>query len=60
LAAIISAFLWNSIIIYAGYLLGNNIAAIDKMFKTYSAVIITISVLVLVFILYKIKLAHKK
>ena len=60
LAAIISAFLWNAIIIYAGYLLVNNIAAIDKMFKTYSVVIITISVLVLVFVLYKIKLAHKK
>ncbi|HPN38654.1 MAG TPA: DedA family protein [Melioribacteraceae bacterium] len=60
LAASVSAFLWNAIIIYAGYLLGNNIAAIDKLFSTYSSIIIVITILIIIYIIFRIKKVHKK
>ena len=50
--ASISAFLWNAIIIFLGMELGNNIDLIDYYLSTYSRVIITITVIViLVFII---------
>lgn len=59
-AASISAFVWNAIIIYVGYLLGNNVSAIDKAFNTYSSVIISLTVVVVIYIIYRIKFAKKK
>ncbi len=60
LAASISAFFWNAIIIYVGYLFGNNIEEIDKIFSTYSTIIITVTIVVLFYIIYKVYLSHKK
>lgn len=59
IAASISAFLWNAIIIYVGYLLGNNINSIDKFFSTYSNFITIITVLIVIYIGYRFYLSHK-
>lgn len=44
--ASISAFLWNTIIIFVGMQLGNNIELIDYYLSTYSRIIIIITVIV--------------
>jgi membrane protein DedA with SNARE-associated domain len=46
----VSAFLWNAIIIYVGMTVGNNIEIIDKYLSTYSAIILSLTaVIVLIF-----------
>lgn len=44
--ALISAFVWNIIIIYLGMTLGNNVELIDYYLKTYSNIGIGITILV--------------
>jgi len=44
--ATISAFLWNAIIIYVGFLLGYNAKLIDKYLSTYSDIVLVITILV--------------
>ncbi len=53
--ALISAFLWNLLIIYMGMQLGNNAKLIDNYLTTYSNIvyILTGVVLVVIFIRYK-------
>ena len=45
--ALISAFLWNIIIIYLGMTLGNNVELIDKYLSTYSNIGIGLTIVVL-------------
>ncbi len=49
----ISAFAWNALIIYAGMLLGNNVGVIDYYLSTYSTVGIIISVVIILFFVFK-------
>jgi membrane protein DedA with SNARE-associated domain len=50
--ATISAFVWNAIIIYVGFLLGYNAKLIDKYLSTYSDIVLAITVLaVIIFII---------
>ena len=58
--ASISAFVWNTIIIYLGYLFGNNVALIDKYLSTYSNIAIAITILVVFVLLIKFYLRRKK
>ncbi|MCF8315065.1 MAG: DedA family protein [Ignavibacteriales bacterium] len=49
--ALISAFLWNAIIIYLGMALGNNINLVDHYLETYSNIILIITgVIILAFV----------
>ena len=58
--ASISSFVWNTIIIYLGYLFGNNVALIDKYLSTYSNIAIAITILVVFVLLIKFYLRRKK
>ncbi|MBU1097337.1 MAG: hypothetical protein CVV23_09370 [Ignavibacteriae bacterium HGW-Ignavibacteriae-2] len=61
--ASISSFLWNSIIIYLGMELGNNISLIDSYLSTYSTIIAVLSFLIVLFFLFRFfskKRAQKK
>jgi len=58
--AAISAIVWNTIIIYLGYLFGNNVALIDKYLSTYSNIAIAITVIVVIVLLIKFYLRRKK
>jgi membrane protein DedA with SNARE-associated domain len=58
--ASISAFVWNTIIIYLGYLFGNNVALIDKYLSTYSNIAIAITIIVVLVLLIKFYLSRKK
>ncbi|MCX6149140.1 MAG: DedA family protein [Ignavibacteriales bacterium] len=60
LYAAISAFLWNTLIIYGGVLLGNNIPLIDKYLRMYSDIGLGITVLVIIVILVRYFILKKK
>ena len=49
LFALISAFIWNVIIIELGMMLGNNVELIDYYLTTYSNIVIAITIIVLIF-----------
>lgn len=57
----ISAFLWNTIIIYLGVIFGNNLAVVDKYLSTYRnvGIIVTIAIILFFVIRYFIKKRSK-
>ena len=58
--AAISAFVWNAIIIYLGYIFGNNVSVVDKYLSTYSNIAIAITVVVVIIFVMKFYLSRKK
>jgi membrane protein DedA with SNARE-associated domain len=55
--ATISAFVWNAIIIYLGYIFGDNVPLVDEYLSTYSNIvmIITAAVIVIFIVVYLIR-----
>ncbi|MCH6574008.1 MAG: DedA family protein [Bacteroidetes bacterium] len=60
LLAAISALVWNAIIIYLGYVFGNNVEVVDKYLSTYSNIAISITVIVVIIFVVKFYLSRKK
>ena len=60
LYASISAFAWNAIIIYLGFILGQNVDLIVFYLKTYSNIILVITVIVILFFAVKYFIRKKK
>ena len=56
----ISALVWNAIIIYLGYVFGNNVEVVDKYLSTYSNIAISITVIVVIILVVKFYLSRKK
>ncbi len=56
----ISALIWNSIIIYAGILFGNNIPMVDKYLSAYSNIVLIITAAVVVILILKYFLSKRK
>ena len=49
----VSAFLWNAIIIYLGYLFGNNVAVVDEYLSTYTNIAIALAIIIVLIIVIK-------
>lgn len=60
LFALISAFIWNVIIIELGMMLGNNVELIDYYLTTYSNIVIAITIIVLIFFGVRYYIKKKK
>lgn len=58
--ASISAFAWNAIIIYLGFLVGQNIEQIDFYLRTYSNIILAITGIVILFFAIRYLIRKKK
>jgi membrane protein DedA with SNARE-associated domain len=58
--ATMSAIVWHSLIIYLGYIFGNNISVVDKYLSTYSNIAISITVVVVIVFIIKFYLSRKK
>lgn len=56
----LSAFSWNAILLYLGYLFGENIDAVDKYLTTYSNIVIVVTAIVIIFFVIKFILGKKK
>lgn len=59
LLATISALVWNSIIIYLGYIFGNNVSVVDKYLSTYSNIAIGIAILMVLILIIKTVIRKK-
>ena len=58
--ATISAFAWNSIIIYLGILFGKNIAVVDKYLSTYSNIVLGITALIILIYIFRYFISKRK
>ncbi|GAB4292413.1 MAG: DedA family protein [Ignavibacteriaceae bacterium] len=58
--ALISAFLWNMIIIYIGSLFGKNVHIIDGYLSTYSNIIISLTIILVIFFSVRYFLRKKR
>ncbi len=55
----ISAFIWNAMIIYLGFIFGHNIELIDKYLSTYSNIVLAITGLIVLIFLVRFFLRKK-
>ena len=58
--AAISAFVWNAIILYLGFVFGHNVDVIDKYLSTYSNIVIGFTIIVVVIFVTRYLLKKKK
>ena len=56
----ISAFAWNAIILYLGYIFGDNVELVDRYLTTYTNIVIGITVVVILFFVIRFYLRKKK
>jgi membrane protein DedA with SNARE-associated domain len=56
----ISAFAWNTLILYLGYIFGDNVELVDKYLTTYTNIVIGITVVVALFFIIRFYLRKKK
>lgn len=60
IAASVSAFAWNFVIVKLGMLLGNNVELIDYYLSAYSKIIIALTILVVIIILLRVYFKKRK
>jgi membrane protein DedA with SNARE-associated domain len=56
----ISALAWNALILYLGYIFGDNVDLVDKYLTTYSNIVIGITVVVALFFIIRFYLRKKR
>lgn len=56
----VSSLMWNSILLYLGIVFGENIDTVDQYLSTYSNIVILISVIIVLFLLFRLFLQKKK
>jgi membrane protein DedA with SNARE-associated domain len=56
----VSAFIWNALIIYLGFIFGHNIELIDKYLSTYSNMVLAITGLIVVIFLIRFFFRKKR
>lgn len=56
----ISSLIWNSILLYLGIVFGENIGIVDRYLSTYSNIVILISVVIVLFFLFRFLFQKKK
>jgi len=56
----VSAFLWNAIIIYLGYIFGSNVAVVDEYLSTYTNIAVAAAVIIVLIIIIKFVISKKK
>ena len=56
----ISAFVWNALIIYLGFIFGHNVELVDKYLSTYSNIVLAITGLVILIFVVRFFFRKKK
>jgi membrane protein DedA with SNARE-associated domain len=56
----LSSLLWNIVLLYLGIMFGKNIVVVDKYLKTYSNIVVAVSVAVVVFFVVRYFINKKK
>ena len=56
----VSALLWNIIMLYLGFVFGDNVQMVDEYLTTYSNIVIAVTVLVILFFIVRLFFRKKK
>jgi membrane protein DedA with SNARE-associated domain len=56
----VSALLWNTIMLYLGFVFGDNVAKVDDYLTTYTNIVIVVTVVVILFFIIRLFFRKKK
>jgi len=56
----ISALVWNAIILYLGFIFGDNVEKVDQYLTTYSNIVIAVTIIVILFFVVRFFFRKKK
>lgn len=56
----ISALLWNAILLYLGFIFGDNVDIVDKYLTTYSNIVIAVTILIILFFVVRLFFRKRK
>lgn len=56
----LSSLLWNIVLLYLGIMFGKNVGVVDKYLKTYSNIVVAVSVAIVVFFVVRYFINKKK
>lgn len=56
----VSALAWNAIVLYLGYVFGDNVELIDSYITTYSNIVIAVTILIVIFLVVRMFFSKRK
>lgn len=56
----LSALAWNALILYLGYVFGDNVELVDRYITTYSNIVIAITILIVLFLIVRMFFRKRK
>ena len=56
----VSALAWNAIILYLGYVFGDNVELVDSYINTYSNIVIAVTILIVLFLIIRMFIRKRK
>jgi membrane protein DedA with SNARE-associated domain len=56
----VSALTWNAIVLYLGYVFGDNVELIDSYITTYSNIVIAVTILIVIFLVVRMFISKRK
>jgi membrane protein DedA with SNARE-associated domain len=56
----VSALVWNAILLYLGFVFGDNVAAVDEYLNTYSNIVIAVTAVVILFFIVRFFIRKRK
>jgi membrane protein DedA with SNARE-associated domain len=56
----VSALLWNTIMLYLGFVFGDNVAKVDEYLTTYSNIVIAVTAIVILFFILRLFFRKRK
>lgn len=56
----VSALLWNALLLYLGFIFGDNVALVDKYLTTYQNIVIAVTAVVVLFFIIRIFFRKRK
>lgn len=54
LLCFVSALVWNAIMLYLGFIFGNNVSKVDEYLTTYTNIVIAVTVIVILFFIVRL------
>jgi len=60
LLCFVSALVWNAIMLYLGFIFGNNVSKVDEYLTTYTNIVIAVTVAVILFFIVRMFIRKRK
>ena len=60
LLCLVSALVWNAIMLYLGFIFGNNVSKVDEYLTTYTNIVIAVTIIVVLFFILRLFFRKRK